>query len=184
MHVYGERDIDFKGCISCLNPEVDQGKFCVVCNRHERRSRNTICKKCPFCFNSASKKGIGSRVGCGKVFEKYGLVDPGNIGKYQFFYFLYYPELNFNFPEPLTKDYLGNYNKDKLLGKKKAFIDPSKIKKFKWVVHHINCIDWDDRVWNLILVLNTEHGSIHGEDNRTYNSWKLIQEKTLWDIKK
>lgn len=176
VHVYNDGDIDFEGCVSCLNPESDQGKFCVVCNRHERRSRKTICKKCPFCFNSSPKKGEGSRVGCGAVFSKCGLVDAGNIGKSQFFYFLYYQMLSFNLPDLPVVDYLGNFNSNKL--PINCDVDPEKVKNFTWILHHINSYYWDDRVWNLLLVVNTEHGYIHGLDNREYQPWKLIQERT------
>jgi len=168
-------NIDRKGCESLLNPEKSKGKLCVTCNRHERRSRKTICKKCPFSFNSASTAGAGSRVGCGAIFSKYGIIDPGNVGKCWFFYFMYYPDLQFKFPDLPFRDYLGNYNKFKI----PFNILDERIKQFRWIMHHWNGLDWDDRVWNLMLVLNTEHGYIHGLLNREYEPWNLIQENSF-----
>lgn len=180
--------IDIEGCKSLLDPEIKKGKRCVICNMHELRSRdikgntfpiprNNRCKECPFIFNSAPKKGEGCRIGCGARFLKYGIINPRNVGKCQFFYFMYYKQLQFKLPDTPFRDYLGNYNDEKI--PPGVFIDSDNTRQFMWIIHHWNGLWWDDRVWNLMLVLNTEHGYIHGLLNREYEPWKLIQENSF-----
>ncbi len=155
-------DVDIEGCKSLLNPE--KNKYCVICNVHERRSRKTKCKNCACIFNSAPKAGAGSRIGMSANFKKYGIEEPSKLGKYQFFYFMYYPELNFELPSLPSIDLEGNDIRNKT---------------FKWIIHHENGIHYDDRVWNLILMINTEHGVIHGEMNKINKPWEIIQESAL-----
>lgn len=165
-------DVDIEGCKSLLNPV--RNRYCVVCNVHEMRSRKIRCSKCPCIFHSAPKAGVGSRVGMSGRFKEYGILKPDDLGKYQFFYYMYHPELKFESPDLPLEDLEGNFNKILLEDNTQVPIEKQKI--FKWIIHHENGIWHDDRVWNLIRMLNTEHGVIHGEMNREYKPWKLIQE--------
>jgi hypothetical protein len=124
-----------KGIKSLLKDE------CVDCNLHIRREENNICSDCNFRFNST--RATGRRGVCpGSIFKKYGLKNPGSMGKHTLYYFLYYPELNFEFPPLPDEDLFGKTSSEKT---------------FVWHIHHMNIEYWNDHIWNLLLCLNTEH---------------------------
>ena len=159
--------VDREGILSELKPE------CAMCDVHKRIGQNTRCRPCLFIKHSAPRSGKPCRIAVGARLTKYGL--PKELGKYQFFYLLYHPELNWEFPQLPVTDMYGNYNKMAITAQFQIFIDPDRLKEFKWIVHHVNGFNWDDRIFNLLLVLNTEHGVIHGEDHY----WKRIQQEAI-----
>lgn len=174
-------NIDINGAISLLNPEYDpkskkkgNSKLCCICNLHERRSKKQRCEKCPFIFDSASEAGSGSRVGMGADFEKYGFPQwwrSKNGGKCQFFWYLYHTESNWEYPILPEIDSLENINN---FGKEDDDNNP-KFKTFMWIIHHVNGLPWDDRFWNLLLMLNTEHTALHQEQDKLYKPWMNMQ---------
>lgn len=194
--------VDAKGCWSVLNPDIN-GKIkkeCVTCNMHERRSRKNRCKKCPFNFKS-TEPGNGSKVGMGAKFKPFikvytGVIDAdGNrevrdcltsdieeIGKCQFFYFMYHPELEWEFPPFPDTDSLGNIRIGSELAK--TCNDVKKLKNFLNTIHHNNTLWYDDRYFNLTHTINTEHGAIHGEINRKNRPMELIHEAKVEEILK
>jgi hypothetical protein len=128
---------------------------CWRCNVHVMSLEGRQCPDCPFKFNSRVE-GKRSRVYPGKKFRKYGWAYGQKYGKHTFFYFLYHPWMNCQFP---------NYPQVDLLGNRKAILDSSGriisgrgTKRFQWHIHHLNGNYWDDSPWNLLLCLNTEHG--------------------------
>ena len=126
--------------VKLLNPEKEKGKYCVCCNLHYMRSSKQRCKDCPFIFNS-SHGNDATKISPGSKFSKLGIPGAEKYGKYHLFYFLYYPELNFTLPPIPEKDLFDNLTTNTT----------------QWIVHHINGFNWDDTIWNLMLVLNTEH---------------------------
>jgi len=127
--------VDLDGIYSLITEE------CVNCNLHTRRLEDNICFDCHFGFNTRynSKR---SRVCPSSDFKKYGLLKPGTMGKHKLYYFLHYPQLNFELPDLPDVDLFGNTSS------KKTFI---------WHIHHLNREYWNDSPWNLLLCLNTEH---------------------------
>ncbi len=92
-------EIDRRGILKILKWQ------CLICNYYEEVGKGTVCEDCPFCKNSAVKKGEPSRVGLRqKVFIPLGLTKKQcqNWGKSQLFMYLYYPELNWQ-PPPLPE---------------------------------------------------------------------------------
>lgn len=194
--------VDTKGLWSVLDPEPGGKvkKVCVTCNMHERRSRGNRCKKCPFNFKSTEPEN-GSKVGMGAKFKPFIKVYTGavnsdgsrevrdctlddivEIGKCQFFYFMYHPELEWEFPPLPDMDSLGNIRKGSELAK--TCKDKKKLKTFMDTIHHNNTIWHDDRYFNLTHTINTEHGSIHGEINRKNRHLELIHENKVKEILK
>lgn len=151
-------DVDINGVIGLLK------KDCIMCNLTLRKAAFCICKDCPFIFSSRTNKENNpnttrTRTGCGKPFRKYGI--NWAMGKERLFYFLYHPELDFEWPPLPEYDTLGNHHTEK---------------KFMWAIHHINGLYWDDSPWNLLLCLNTEHGYFEGESRREERKWNKILE--------
>lgn len=118
---------------------------CITCNYYEELGKKTTCNDCPFCKNSAVKKGFPSRVGLRqKVFLPLGLTlkQCQNWGRHQLFMYLYYPHLNFE-PPPLPD--FDNYGL------------PVDKTKARWAIHHINGNHNDNRKDNLTWRLHTDH---------------------------
>jgi hypothetical protein len=199
--------VDVKGCFSKLNPEADQGKFCVVCDKHKRKREGTLCKRgtCPFPFHSAPKAGEPSRVGMGGILAKFVKVrtdecydngvpiyrqafakDVEDIGKCQFFYFCYHPWLEWELPELPDKDSLGNIRKGSKLQKELGLSDDDeRVKVFKNTIHHINDKHWDDRFFNLEHTLNTLHPRRHLLMNREKaGTLELLHEEKVKELLK
>ena len=107
---------------------------CVDC-----RSIMKGCCDCPFTaqnyryFRVKRLHGLNSRY--------YGMM------KHHLYYFMYHPELDFKYPTLPDFDYLGNCRIDG--------------KRWHWVVHHEDGNSWNDREWNLLLMLHTEHFHVH-----------------------
>ena len=148
-------NVDIEGIKSLLK------KQCVICDVSEKRMHGIRCKKCPFVFNTQDTNSKRARVGTGAKFYKYGV--PKDTGKHQFYYFLYYPELNFEYPPVPEIDLYDNVNPG----------------TWRWIIHHLNGNHFDDRIWNLLLVLNTEHGKLHADLNSERNIWWNIQETSF-----
>lgn len=175
---------DVPGAISLLDPEAKDGKFCAVCNLHEMRNPSVRCKECPFVFSSISKKGKRARVGMGAKFLKYGFSKQWINkmgGKCQFYFFIFRPGLNFQYPPLPQQDALGNYNQDNLPDFE---VDSERIKELNWHVHHSNGVWYDDRPWNLILMLNTDHGFLHGMGKIHHESWRRGYNQSIKNILK
>jgi hypothetical protein len=152
-----------RGILSLLNPEIDKGKYCICCNLHYMRSSGQRCKNCPFIFNS-SHGNDATKISPGSKFKLFGVPNATNFGKYHLFYFLYYPELNFTLPSIPPFDLFGNPTTDKT----------------KWAIHHINGQNWDDTIWNLLLVLNTEHPYFESLTKQEKTSFFLANQKFLF----
>ena len=156
-------NVDIKGVLSILNPEKEKGKYCVCCNLHYMRSSKLRCKECPFVFNSTHGNDA-SKISPGSKFKQYGIPDATKFGKYHLYYFLYYPELNFEYPSIPQVDMFGNETTRNII----------------WIIHHINGFNWDDTIWNLLLVLNTEHNYFEQMTKHEKFIYNNLSEKFLF----
>ena len=151
---------------------------CIACDPHNLRylglrEKGGNCKllkrKCAFTFYSKDKVNKSpvsiSSFGGGGAFKPYGIENPYALGKDKIFYFLYYPELKFETPPIPTMDRFG-----------KLLID---VKKLEWQLHHLDGNHWNDNIWNLFLVLNTEHVRIDYSRNISLNALNEWSSKAL-----
>ena len=151
------RNVDAQGCMSLLDPEGKDGKFCAICDLHARDEDGTRCTKCPFIKASAEKAGAKTRVACGAKFKQFGI--DWECGIYNFFFFLYNLHLNWQLPPVPSVDLLGNFNQGSFIAEGKS---KNEVKKFSWAIHHLDGNRCNNLPWNLLLVINTEHGCFHG----------------------
>ena len=110
---------------------------CIDCNIRNR----VRCVDCPFVFDKP-------RVLLSQLFIDRGIK---KIQKHELYFFLYNPHLMWSYPELPDYDFNNNYFKN--------------YKRWNWVVHHEDGNHWNDNIWNLLLVLNTEHSYIHMIEN-------------------
>jgi len=118
---------------------------CMVCNYYEELGKGTVCDDCPFCKNSAPKRGEPSRVGLKKsVFLPLGLTNKQceNWGRHHLFMYLYYPELNWK-PPPIPEydSYGFRVNREKA----------------RQTIHHLNGNNNDNRKENITWKLVSDH---------------------------
>ena len=136
-------NIDWNGVKSLIKWEHKNS--CVCCNVKFRKINNCRCEPCHFSPASSQRKSDINFFSTGfkpkAIFKKYGI--PDKWGKSQLFYFMFYPELNNEYPNPrYIFDIFGNrINQDDI----------------NWVLHHDNNNNWDDHIYNLILCLRNEH---------------------------
>lgn len=109
------------------------------------------CRKVERCYDCPFVKGRGGELFTG---PKMGIM---NIPKYYLYYFLYRPELNFEFPILPEVDSKG--------------ISKDKYKYWRWEIHHKNFNHWDDNPENLELLLCIEHRRIHGKQSPINSSF-------------
>ncbi len=111
---------------------------CITCDvilRHKNKNR---CRPCLFKIGADGAE-------TGKIFKEYR-VELG-IPKSRFFYFAYNTELNWEYPELPDVDIFENKKEGRV--------------KWHWVIHHEDGDHSNDNKWNLCLLLNTEHHTIH-----------------------
>ncbi len=137
--------IDIKGIKKSLKSN------CIDCN-YSLASKYGKCIDCPFVCSDRQQSG--------KYLNKFGI--PYGMGKHHIYYFLYYPELNWNFPTIPNSDYNENLKHN--------------YKHWHWTIHHENGNYYNDNKWNLVLLINTEHNQIHMTKNNPMNS-KIVREK-------
>lgn len=173
--------VDFNGARGLLmRPDARKDiPGCIQCNYHMMKLENRVCPNCPFKSNSKPSAGKKykshrCRVYPGQGFRRYGWNFGQKYGKHTFFYFMYYPWMNCQFPEYPDEDLLGN--KIAILDSNGVKISGDDTKKFLWHIHHINGNYWDDSPWNLLLCLNTEHGLFEA-DVKKFNK---ITDKMVW----
>jgi hypothetical protein len=131
--------IDWNGVKKVLKAE------CMICNWYERVGMKNVCSDCPFCYNSAPKKGQPSRIGLSaKVFKPLGLTNKqiSNWGRHHLFMYLFHEELNCQPPDLPDKDRYGN------------IVDKQ---KDKYSINHGNGLHYDNREGNLGWTLPKEH---------------------------
>lgn len=122
--------LDIEGIKKLILPK------CMMCDVEKRiKVFGNQCDDCVFILHSKSGK-----IGCGKEFRKYGIINPAELGRHQAIYFNNHPELKYSWPRIPDFDIFGQTNK-----------------KLLWHLHHLNGIHTDDRIINLLLCLNTEH---------------------------
>jgi len=152
---------------------------CYKCNTYMLMLEGRLCNDCPFQFASEAvtkkqqikgKKRL--RVYPGKPFKKYGWNFGQRYGKHTFFYFLYHPWLNCQFPEYPDEDLLGN--RIAICDENGRKISGEGTKKFQWHIHHLNGNYWDDSAANLLLCLNTEHGLFEADVKNYYKQMERI----------
>jgi len=142
---------------------------CNQCNLREKKENGTICphylghnKKhcgklrfgCPPAAGEESRLAVTESVG--KLFN---VPNPKDHGAHHMFFYVYYQQFNCCFPDKPDFDIDGNVNASSILAEA---IEEKMHKHFTWIIHHINGNHWDNRKENLALVLNTEHGRLHG----------------------
>jgi len=150
---------------------------CHKCNVHLMSLEERQCPDCPFSFTSrygTLKMKRRCRVYPGKKFKKYGWNFGQKYGKHTFFFFMYYPWMNCQFPPYPQKDLLGI--RIATLDENGRKISGDGTKKFQWHIHHINGNYWDDSIWNLLLCLNTEHGWFEADVKK----FEKIAIKAIW----
>ncbi len=123
--------IDLEKIKKLLNPE------CITCNVAHKYKYKLNCPNCIFTCDSFTRS----------LFKETGLTK--SIYKHHLYYFIYNPELEFKYPDLPDYDYLNNHK-----NKYKENI-------WNWDIHHEDGNHWNDNQWNLLLVLKTEHHSIH-----------------------
>ena len=97
----------------------------------------TKCDDCPFLIHGGEFMGGTPFTGTPAHY----------MYKQHIMYFSYYPELNFTFPELPEYDFLGIHRSQRAC--------------WRWELHHEDGNHYNDSVWNTVLVLHTEHRSIH-----------------------
>ncbi len=122
---------------------------CIYCSIEKKKS-NIRCTDCNFKIGADGLEG-------GRKFKPFGLY---TYPKSHIFYFLYYPELNFKFPCIPTIDYIGN-TKDSHM-------------RWHWVIHHEDGNHNNDNIWNLILLINTEHHYLHIKQFNPMNNKDIL----------
>jgi len=167
--------VDFYGARGLIRPCDGQRNIpgCYRCNVHLMDLEGRLCRGCPFCFNSRIE-GKRSRVYPGKEFKRFGWNFGQRYGKHHFFWFMYHPWANCQFPEYPDEDLLGN--KIAIVDSNGRKISGDGTKKFLWHIHHLNGNYWDDSPWNLLLCLNTEHGFFEA-DIKKFNR---LSERIIW----
>jgi len=150
--------VDLQGCKTLLRPE------CETCNFHERYYNDELCKPCYFRLGSKpvgderrkekNKELYRSGIGIRSKFKKFGVSKIYNHGKHHIYLYINYPKIGVNFKFPPVPDF--------------DCVEPNREDNiiFRWVLHHINKIKYDDRKINHCLCLSSEHGIIHGLYNR------------------
>lgn len=150
-------NIDRNGIISLLR------KDCVTCNVSLRKHLKTRCDPCHFSPKSGDRKSNANFIPLGAtpkaIFKKYGIENPGELGKTRLYYFLYHPELNFKYPPIPQFDIFGNPTDEKA----------------QWLIHHMNKNNCDDSPWNIILCLRkNEHSYFEMWDNKFKSTIDLL----------
>lgn len=110
-----------------------------------------ISKDCPFVITSNRGRNGQCVAPSAKVFRKYGLRTMKKnstylFGKSHFFFFLYFPEMNWQPPQHMPE--FTRYGKP---------VDPT---KERWTLSHCNGNHFDDSKNNLIWLLSSEHAII------------------------
>jgi len=169
-------EVDIEGILSLIKPD------CKDCNLNLRRRINEenkkkgkkeekygVCKDCKFTLGSTDRKStkhdFSMGIGLSAAFKKCGILDYENWGKSRLYYFIYHPELNFEFP-PIPE-----FDK---YGKKTT-------KNTKYVIDHINGKNHDDNYFNIQACLNSEHSKIEAERRRQYKASCAISEQLIYN---
>ena len=126
---------------------------CISCNYYIALKYGR-CDNCPFVTGGFVRQQSG------KILNNYGI--PYGVGKPHIYYFLHYPELNWNLPNLPDVDYNGR--------------NKNSYKHWHWVIHHEDKNHYNDNKWNLILLLNTEHNHIHMINDNPMKS-KITRDK-------
>jgi hypothetical protein len=139
----------------------------MICNLALRMKTGTRCKPCHFSTSSGGRKGNPNyfNIGCTPkaIFKKYGIEKPNELGKPRLYYFLYNPQLNFQYPSIPEVDIFG------------IETGPTS----QWLLHHVNKNNFDDSPWNLLLCLRNEHAYFEASDNIFYARMKRTVEMLL-----
>ena len=114
-------------------------KDCEKCNIRYKHENKTRCSDCMFTLTNYSA--------CGIRFREFGLY---KLKKTNLYFFLNNQEYNFKFPKLPCIDLKGNRRKNK---------------KWFWIIHHKNKIQYDDSKENLKLMLNVDHDRMHTSEN-------------------
>lgn len=122
---------------------------CTTCNVRKKVKEKCRCKDCPFSYSGD--------IGTGRKFKKFG-IQCGTV-KHFLYYFIYHPELNGKLPKLPEVDSLGRNRKTK--------------KRWCWLIHHKDENHNNDSKENLLLILNTEHMSIHIKKNNPAKNQKI-----------
>ena len=136
---------------------------CITCDLKDHYHNNTKCKSCIFVADRITK---GDFV----VSSKFTPEGFDSVKKHHFFYFMYYPELNFKFPKLPEYDLYGKC---------------SKFNNWYWVIHHEDGNHLNDSENNLVLLLNHEHHKLHGVFktlNETDNPMKRAENRKKMSV--
>ncbi len=114
-------------------------------------------KKCSDCIFFYGNNGMNTR----SNIKRFGI---NNLGKQYLYYFLQNPELNWKLPLIPEEDYLGNNKQNR---------------KLSWEIHHEDGNHYNDNKWNQILVLNTEHRSIHNYYNHPMKNSDIAKRNSI-----
>ena len=129
---------------------------CVICDIRKAHKEKTRCKPCMFKIGSDGAE-------TSSILKNHNNEIEIGIPKPRFFYFLHHPELNWNFPPLPTHDLYGNETTGNEW----------------WNIHHEDGNHCNDDIWNLVLLLNTEHHRIHAFERNPMDNVDIEQFKIL-----